>query len=344
MLIISSLGTLGFVVCFCLTLGLRSWSKRLGLIDVPNSRSGHSIPTPKGGGLAFCLSFFLVTGSMILLGVLPKDIAFPLFFGGPVVAILGWVDDRFTISAWIRLIVHFMVAIFICYLVTGWGQVPIEISFLPKVPWLNFIFCIFFITWCINLFNFMDGADGLVTSVSIVASLLLAVVAYSHGAENLVSIYVVFAYCLFGFLLHNWPPAKIFMGDSGSYFIGFFFSVMALISKLYSNISFYAHIVLFAPFICDTTYTLVMRFLRGERVYNAHRQQAFHKAIDSGWTPQKLSFMYITITILWLFPLANLAVLYNLFGIVFVIIAYLPMILFQVYFKAGLPEKRDVLK
>lgn len=338
MLLVSLAGSLAFLLSLGLTKFLIQFSENLGMVDAPNERSSHIKPTPKGGGLSFSVVFTLISAGIYFFDEGYRSIVSPLLFGAPVVVGLGWLDDRYQLSASFRLAVHFSVAVVIYALVTQWFKIDLFISFLPDIFWVSFLFCIFFISWFINLFNFMDGADGLAASTAIAGSVLMAVITYLHGAQEISILYTLIAYTVSGFLFFNWQPAKIFMGDTGSYFLGFVFASLALICKVNAQISFYSHLIIFGFFIVDATYTLGMRIVRREKVFNAHKQFGFHKLMEKSWAHRKISAFYVMVMILWLFPMAHLASVHDDYGFLLVIISYLPLIVFEVYNKAGLPE------
>jgi Fuc2NAc and GlcNAc transferase len=337
MLFVSLLGSLAFAATLALTYSLIKYSGRLGMLDVPNERSSHVQPTPKGGGLAFFTVFTLICAALYFWQQDYQSILFPLFVGAPVVVLLGWLDDRRSLSAWPRLMVHFAVSVIVYALITNNFQEPMSISFLPDIEWVAIGFCLLFIAWSINLYNFMDGADGVAASTGMVGASLMAVVAYFHGAPAIAMIYVLVAYCLAGFLVFNWAPAQIFMGDTGSYFLGFVFASLALISKVNASVSIYSHIIIFGFFIFDATYTLFRRALRRERLFSPHKMFLFHKLIAKGWSHSKVATFYAAVIIVWLFPLSSLAATFGPWGMAFVFIAYLPILLFAIYHKAGEP-------
>jgi Fuc2NAc and GlcNAc transferase len=337
--------TVSVIGSFCLlaTAGLSYLlilaAPKIGMLDKPNVRSSHSYPTPKGGGLAFCFVFFVTTGLLYCFREEYRAILFPLFVGAPVVTALGWFDDRSSLPAWLRLLVHLIVAISVYALITDNFSIQVHISFLPKSAWLTTIFCVLFITWSINLYNFMDGADGLAASTGFVGTTLMAAVAYFNNSPSVAMVYLIMGYCLAGFLVFNWSPAKIFMGDTGSYFIGFVFSSLALITKLHSSVSIYSYLIIFGFFIFDATYTLFRRALRRERVFEAHRMFLFHKLLVRGWSHSSVAILYSAVIVIWLFPLSNLAAMYEDSGILLVILAYSPLFIGAILMKAGEPEQ-----
>jgi Fuc2NAc and GlcNAc transferase len=309
----------------------------MGMVDAPNERSSHSIPTPKGGGLAFFAVFSIILTWYFAFYPDYHKIVEPILYGGPFVVLVGWLDDRFNLSAAIRLLVHFAVAVLIYGLVTQWFRVPFSISFLPDLSWMGPVFSVFFIAWFINLYNFMDGADGLAASNAVVGSVLMAVLASVHASPQIAMVYCLIAYTVSGFLFYNWGSAKIFMGDTGAYFLGFLFAALALISKAYADVSFYSHIIIFGFFIFDATYVLFRRALRWEKLYQAHRMFIFHKLIDRGWSHRNVASLYVMVQVIWLFPLANIASIFDDLGAYVVALAYFPLFLFALYTKAGEP-------
>ena len=335
MLGVSVIGSVAFLLTLSITYLLIRFSKKIGMMDSPNERSSHAVPTPKGGGLGFFIVFTII--SLGFYSFLPNysPIVFPLLFGGPVVVALGWLDDRYSLPAVLRLFVHFLVAVLIYGLVTQGFLLPLNISFLPDHFWINFVFCVLFIAWFINLYNFMDGVDGQASCTAIAGSILMAVVAGIHGSYEISMIYCLIGYTVGGFLFHNWSPAKIFMGDTGSYFLGFLFASLALISKVHANVSFYSHIIIFGFFIFDTTYILFRRMLGGKPLFEAHQTFLFHKLMKKDWSHRRISTFYTMVMILWLFPLANLASIYDNWGMAIVTLAYFPLWIFAVYHQAG---------
>ncbi len=335
MLEVSLLGSLAFLASMILTRTLILYFPKFGMIDTPNNRSSHVTPIPKGGGLAFFTVFSLIITWYFLFHPGYDLIVKPLLYGGPIVVLLGWLDDRHSLPASLRLLVHFSVAFLIYGLVTQWFKVPLEISFLPSFSWVSAGFCVLFIAWFINLYNFMDGVDGLAASGAVAGSLLMAVVAIVHGSPEIAMVYCLIAYTVSGFLFYNWGPAQIFMGDTGSYFLGFLFASLSLISKAYADISFYSHLIIFGFFIFDATYVLFRRALRREKLFQAHQMFTHHKLIKKGWSHRKVASFFTLVQVLWLFPLSNLASIYDDFGMYIVALSYLPLLSFAIYHKSG---------
>jgi Fuc2NAc and GlcNAc transferase len=312
-------------------------ARNLGLIDIPNQRSSHTQPTPRGGGIVFTATFYLGLLALFALGVVNENWMLGLFIGGPLVAIIGFLDDRNSLPALIRLMVHFVAAIATYAIISRMFAYHIEISFLPtdNQAFLG-IFCVLYIMWMINLYNFMDGIDGMAGTQGVVTALLSASLSFWQGSPQLGAIYLLLAASVGGFLFHNWSPAKIFMGDCGAYFLGFAFATLALISKVYLGHSIHAHMILLGVFICDATYTLLLRAAQGKRIYQAHRDHAFQHAVQRGLSHRRVNLMWNAVTAFWLGPVAMASILYPLQATLFLLLGYAPLIVMVAYLKAGI--------
>jgi Fuc2NAc and GlcNAc transferase len=325
------------VASFGLTIWVIKNAVNLSLIDIPNQRSSHTQPTPRGGGVVFTITFY--TGLLVLfgIGIANENWVLGLLIGGPLVAIVGFLDDRKSLPAIARLVVHFVAAIATYAIITGMFSYRMEISFLPTENQIFLgIFCVLYIMWMVNLYNFMDGIDGMAGTQGVVAALLSAALSFWQGSPSLGAIYLLLAASVGGFLFHNWSPAKIFMGDCGAYFLGFAFATLALISKIYLGHSIHAHMILLGVFICDATYTLVLRAIQGKRVYQAHRDHAFQHAVQRGLSHRRVNLMWNAVTAFWLGPVAMASVLYPLQATIFLLLGYAPLIIMVAYMKAGI--------
>lgn len=312
-------------------------ARNLGLIDIPNQRSSHSQPTPRGGGVVFTGTFYIGLLILFAIGVVDENWMLGLLIGGPLVAIIGFLDDRKSLPAMMRLMVHFIAAIATYAIISRMFVYHMDISFLPtENQTVLAIFCVLYIMWMVNLYNFMDGIDGLAGTQGVIAALLSAALSFWQGSPSLGAIYLLLAASVGGFLFHNWSPAKIFMGDCGAYFLGFAFATLALISKVYLGHSIHAHMILLGVFICDATYTLVLRAVQGKRVYQAHRDHAFQHAVQRGLSHRRVNIMWNAVTAFWLGPVAMASVLYPIQATLFLLLGYAPLIMMVAYMKAGI--------
>jgi len=312
---------------------LRRYALAASLLDIPNARSSHSLPTPRGGGVAIVVVFLL--GSLILFQrELLNSAALWAFLGaGAWIAVVGFIDDHQHIPARWRLLAHFIGAAWGLF----WLELPTLSLFGIELTTVGYVLGAFYLVWLLNLYNFMDGIDGLASIEAIgvcTGGVLLLLGTGSTESYPLLLLIMAVA----GFLLWNFPPAKIFMGDAGSGFLGITLGLFSLQAAHQSPQLFYSWLILLGVFIVDATWTLIRRFLRGEKVYEAHRSHAYQFASRQYASHKTVSLAVAAINTCWLLPIALWVGLGNLNGVLGVIIAYLPLWLLAMYFKAGMAE------
>jgi UDP-N-acetylmuramyl pentapeptide phosphotransferase/UDP-N-acetylglucosamine-1-phosphate transferase len=284
------------VLAWIATFALRRWAPGVGLVDIPNERSSHAKPIPRGGGLSFVVVVPAIT--MVALfssGMIMSSGMSALMLGSLLIAVVSLADDRWHMPAYVRFSAHAVGAL-VLMLGGGWIQ---EAALLGGVPlslgWWGLPLTFIWIVGLTNAFNFMDGIDGLAAGQAVIAAVTILWLAQLCGASVLVWAMAVMAGSVLGFLQHNWPPAKIFMGDVGSAFLGFTFAGWAVISsKTKTNVlPFGAWVVVLAPFIFDTIITLVSRVARGQRWYEAHREHFYQRLIRGGWSHLAVTSLYL---------------------------------------------------
>jgi Fuc2NAc and GlcNAc transferase len=289
---------------------LRKYSIKNKLIDIPNNRSSHTIPTPSGGGLSIALSVLLVIGLLYFGSWIKEDIASALGVGSFIVVLIGWLDDHHQLPALWRAICYFIAAAWAVYCLDGVETIQLSTKVLLPNQ-LGSLLAVFWIVWLTNLYNFMDGIDGIAGSESICVSLFSGVVFFSIGENGLGVICFVVLMSTCGFLYWNWPPAKIFMGDVGSCLLGFFFGVLAIIGEKYDAITIVAWLILLAVFIVDGTLTLFMRIMQREKWYNAHCSHAYQRLVQMGVSHKKVSVSVLLINVAILWPMAYMALVWK---------------------------------
>jgi Fuc2NAc and GlcNAc transferase len=283
----------------------RVWRTALarGLLDVPNERSSHSVPTPRGGGVAIVVAS---TAAFILLGQFGRIDGNLLvaLLGGTAVAIVGFVDDRRPLSASVRLAVHFAAALW----AMGWlGGLPsLRVGdHLISFGLGGYVLGTLGIVWTLNLFNFMDGIDGIAGSEAVFitwgAALLQITAGFPGGAA--VAAAALGSAC-FGFLIWNWPPARIFMGDVGSGYLGYVIAVLALASARTNPVGIWLWLILGGVFFVDATVTLIRRLSRGERLHEAHRSHAYQWLARRWGSHAQTTAAVVAVNLLWLLPCA----------------------------------------
>jgi len=258
-------------ISFLLTGVVRRLALAHGALDLPNARSSHTAPTPRGGGAATVLTATAAFAVLALLGTLSIDVLVALAGGGVAVAIVGFLDDRRGLSAKVRLAVHFAAALWALAWLGGLPDLQLG-DLLIHFGWTGYVLGALGIVWTLNLFNFMDGIDGIAASEAIFIAVAGAILG---GASEVSAAALVFAASCGGFLMWNWPPARIFMGDVGSGYLGYVIAVLALVAARESPVALLIWLILGGVFFVDATVTLLRRLIRREAVYEAHRSHAY---------------------------------------------------------------------
>lgn len=276
------LPTLALLVSAAITFFVRTFALQKGILDIPNQRSSHTQATPRGGGLSFVLVF--LGFSLLFVWLLPENRALWLaLLGGGLVAAVGWLDDRKGLSNTVRFAVHGVAAAWALFWLGGLSQLELGLVSLPLGA-LGYLFAWLGIVWLINLYNFMDGIDGLAAGQAVVVALAAGAFLLLAGNWQLALACWVLAGATGGFLYWNWPPAKIFMGDVGSGLLGFVFAVFAIQTENRGGMPLLVWAVLLAPFIVDATATLVRRMIQREKWFEAHRSHAYQYATLRGYS------------------------------------------------------------
>jgi len=287
---------------------VRKRALRHGLIDVPNERSSHTTPTPRGGGIAIVLATLLAALALHIRGWVDAPLIWALVGGGLLVALVGYLDDRRQLSARIRLAAHFAAALWA--LVCIGGIAPLRFgNHVLEFGVTGYLIGAVGVTWVLNLFNFMDGIDGIAASEACFVSWASALLGLWTGASTAVpSMAIAFGAACFGFLLWNWSPAKIFMGDVGSGFTGYVIAVLALAAARENSVGLYIWLILGGVFFCDATVTLVRRLVRREQVFQAHRSHGYQNLARHWHSHRAVTIWVIVLNVFWLFPCAGLAI------------------------------------
>jgi UDP-N-acetylmuramyl pentapeptide phosphotransferase/UDP-N-acetylglucosamine-1-phosphate transferase len=283
------LATVVFVLAYALTRYLSSPAAPFRLLDHPNERSLHAAPTPRTGGLA-------ILGSL-LVGLLAsqlwlKGTGIPTALGLIVVAFLigavSFWDDYAHLPPGLRFAVHCVAAVATIW---GTGMAVTELS-VPLIGtislgWAGPLLAALFLIWMTNLYNFMDGMDGFAGGMTVLGFGIFGVIAMYGGHQAFALLSILIMAATGGFLVHNMPPARIFMGDVGSAPLGFLAGGLALKGIHDHVFDLWVPVLVFSPFIADATTTLVRRLLRGEKVWRAHREHYYQRLVLSGWTHRR---------------------------------------------------------
>jgi len=259
------------------------YAVRRALLDVPTPRSSHTRPTPRGGGLAIAAAIVVTVCLGCLAGLIPGRACTALVGGAVAVALVGWLDDLAHVPAPVRAMVHFGAAV---WAVAWLGGMPVLAvgAGAVRLGWPGAALAVVGVVWLVNLYNFMDGIDGLAAAEALIVGATASVLLMLRGDGGLALVAGLVGSASAGFLFWNWAPARIFMGDVGSGMLGFAFGVLAVAGERSGSLPALAWVTLLAVFVVDATVTLVRRVARGERWYLAHRSHAYQRLVQSGWS------------------------------------------------------------
>jgi Fuc2NAc and GlcNAc transferase len=343
MLSLISLFLVALLLAGLLTGWLRRYALAASLMDIPNARSSHQLPTPRGGGLSIVIVFLLGLLSLFCLDLVTASALWAFLGAGSIVAMTGFLDDHGHIAARWRLLVHFSAAAWGLYCLGGLPALILPVPGFELVAidlgWIGQLLAVLYLVWLLNLYNFMDGIDGLASIEAITVSLgaaLLYVLQTELSALWIAPVLLAVTVC--GFLVWNFPPAKIFMGDAGSGFLGIVLGLLSIQAAWLDSSFLWSWLILLAVFITDATWTLFRRLLRGDKVYQAHCSHGYQYAARYYQSHKKVSLAVAVINIIWLLPLALAVGLNQLNAGLGLLLAYLPLMLLAVFFRAGQRE------
>jgi Fuc2NAc and GlcNAc transferase len=271
-----------------------TYARQKAILDIPNERSSHTIPTPRGGGVVFVAVFliFICLCPFFYPRAVPLWIS--LFGGGLIIASVGWIDDRKSIPAPLRLAVHSIAVIWALYQLGGMPSLSLGFASLP-LGYIGHVPAFIGGVWMINLYNFMDGIDGLAAGEAVLVSIMAAFL--TTGTPVSVALFALVASVL-GFLVWNWSPAKVFMGDAGSGFLGFAFFCFALYTENTNTLPLLTWAVLVSVFAVDATLTLVMRARQRKHLSEAHRDHLYQQFIKAGYPHATVTGTVLLVTLL----------------------------------------------
>ncbi len=283
------------------------------------------------------VSFLAALAAVAAVGILPLDQFAGLFGAGLIVALIGFADDHGHIAARWRLLGHFAAASWLLVCFGGLPRLNV-FGFDLDLEWYGAILAAVYLVWVLNLYNFMDGIDGIAGAVAICVTVVGAVLYYWCGHPQQVWTPLLLASACAGFLIWNFPPAKIFMGDAGSGFLGIILASMALQAASIEPQLLWSWLILMGVFVVDATYTMLRRLIRGEKIYEAHRSHAYQYASRQHSSHKKVTLSVVLINIVWLTPLALWVGKGGLDGLSGLVLAYVPLLFLAIRYNAGKPE------
>lgn len=297
----------GFFAVFLTTLFgteiFRRWSLRKELFDVPNERSSHTVPTPRGGGLIIVI--VCLTAYTLWTLTISGNFQWSYLLGAFLIALVSWIDDLYTISSGWRFTIHTSCALLAVFTLGYFDEINIPFLHDFKIGIFGTFLTFFWIVWLTNAYNFMDGIDGIAGTQALTAGIGWFLLGQISDAPISGFYGGVLACAGLGFLILNWQPAKIFMGDVGSAFLGYSFAVLPLLAKnelgansKKTDFLFPTAVIVVWLFAFDTLWTFGRRVLNGEKVWQAHRSHLYQRLVISGKSHSAVTLLYGTISIL----------------------------------------------
>lgn len=281
--ILSSIGVWLFII----------WSRKKNLLDMPNERSSHVRPTPRGGGIVF---FILSLVSFLVYGFLSGNgIVWSYLAGSIIVAGISWLDDLLTVSPIWRFLCHGLAALLVIWDLGALTTFQIPFAGFTDLGLIGHLITFFWIIWLINAYNFMDGIDGIAGIQAVTTGIGWSILGFYSGIEILGFYGGVLTASVLGFLIYNWSPAKVFMGDVGSAFLGFSFAVLPLLGHGKGSFEgdwLWIGIIFVWFFVFDSVLTLLKRLVKGEKIWQAHRQHIYQTLVISGFSHAFVTLFY----------------------------------------------------
>ncbi len=275
---------ISFLLSATLTWLLLSNKLGIKLLDQPNNRSLHSTPIPRSGGLAIAATLFVMF--IINITALP-EVVINIAIGALVIFSISVIDDIKHVPSILRLGFHLSGAGWLVYAGFGLDSVILpggeEIILSKPVSW---IITILLVTWMTNLYNFMDGMDGFAGGMTVIGFSVLAFV-FLPNSLTMAMVSIIIVTATLGFLVFNFPPAKIFMGDSGSSLLGYLAASLMLTADKTDVMPIWLSVIVFSPFIIDATITLIARVSKKQKIWIAHKQHYYQRLVESGWSHRK---------------------------------------------------------
>lgn len=290
-----------FLLAVALTYVIKVYATQKAVLDIPNERSSHARPTPKGGGLAIIIVFYI--GLFYFKESIDSKLLYALLCAIPI-AIISFIDDIFTLSSKVRFLIQSASAGMALYFLGGISSIDF-ILFELDGWWLNIV-AFLAMVWLTNLYNFLDGIDGYAGSEAAIVG--LGIFVFFHNPLGLLIVV-----SSLGFLLFNWHQASVFMGDVGSATLGFIFSIFVFYDTSHGSI--YIWLILLSLFWFDATLTFIRRYRNGEPITQAHKKHAYQRLTQSGWSHDKVvwfAFVFNLIFFVLLYFVENVLIVFVL--------------------------------
>jgi Fuc2NAc and GlcNAc transferase len=274
------------------------------ILDIPNDRSSHDSPTPRGGGLVIVgISLAGLLAYILWSGAHPAMPVYSFIMAAAMIALVSWLDDIRSLPNWVRFVVHLAGAL-IVILGSGAAWQSFSLPFYGELPLgiVGFTVALMWIAGFTNSYNFMDGIDGIAGVQAVVAGLGWLLLGSMINQPECAVLGMLISAGSAGFLWWNLPPAKIFMGDVGSAFIGFSFAFMSVWAAANDPHMAVAGVILVWPFVFDSIFTLLRRVRKGENIFKPHRSHLYQRLVQQGWTHGQVSILYMLLALVGIVP------------------------------------------
>ena len=266
---------------------IRRWALRKDILDHPDHRTSHTVPTPRGGGIA------IVAVTLAGLALLqPTGACAALALPALAIAIVSWIDDVYGTPAALRFAVHLGAAIAAVVWFGGWRDLALPFIGNLHLGAFGVVITVIWIAGFTNAYNFMDGIDGIAGLQAVIAGIAWTVIAFQLAQPLIGFTAALIAGASAGFLFHNWSPARIFMGDVSSAFLGFVLALLAVIGPPLQGIA------LVWPFVFDSGFTMIRRALHREKIWTPHKSHLYQRLHQSGWSHARVSLLYGALALL----------------------------------------------
>lgn len=318
-----------------LTLAAAHYVRKRQLIDVPDERRNHSQSTPRGAGLGLVISVVASLWALSYYQLLTYTQSLAISVAALLVAGVGFADDHRPLPPWVRVVIQCLATIAVLIGI----QIPPQLELVAGLSlsgWVLYTAVFAGIIWMINLYNFMDGIDAIVcTELVSVCALMGALLFYFQWWSYNLSLVLVLGTAAAAFLCFNWPPAKLFMGDVCSGFLGLMMAVMALLLWRQSELLLWVWLILQLAFLVDTGVTLIHRLLRGQTLYQAHSTHAYQQAFRRYRRAEPILICLFLLKLCWLSGCAMAVLMEWVSGLSGLLISSIPLVVLAFYFKAG---------
>jgi UDP-N-acetylmuramyl pentapeptide phosphotransferase/UDP-N-acetylglucosamine-1-phosphate transferase len=279
---------------------VRQWMERQQILALPNERSSHSRPTPSGGGLAILLTTLL---GLLTLAVFQGILSLTLgcyVVGALLIGVISWFDDLYTLSSRSRLLIHTLVALGTIGAMGYWQSITLPFWGPVHLGGAGIVLTLLWLVGLTNIYNFMDGIDGLAGTQAVVAGAGWTLFGYWSEQPPVMALGIILMASNLGFLFHNWAPARIFMGDVGSAFLGYSFAVLPIVAAPRDGRLIVIGALLLWPFLFDASFTILRRWRAGENILSAHRSHLYQRLVIAGYSHRFVTVLYLLLALVGL--------------------------------------------